>query len=124
MQRSHPLSQKPNGEYERLRTVAEQWIVARRLSWSGSCPPSGRPARGSAQVTRVVCSVVNPVWPSSQTGYLFRAPLDDAGVGDYAHPGEHHRALFRPGQMLFLPAPGSPAVKAATVNLTFVHIGG
>jgi hypothetical protein len=28
------------------------------------------------------------------------------------------------GQMLFLPAPGSPAVKAATVNLTFVNIGG
>ena len=28
------------------------------------------------------------------------------------------------GEMLFLPAPGSPTVKAATVNLTFVNIGG
>lgn len=27
------------------------------------------------------------------------------------------------GQMLFLPAPGSPTVKAATVSLTFVNIG-
>jgi hypothetical protein len=27
------------------------------------------------------------------------------------------------GQMLFLPAPGSPTVKAATVGLTFVNIG-
>jgi hypothetical protein len=26
--------------------------------------------------------------------------------------------------MLFLPAPGSPTVKAATVGLTFVNIGG
>lgn len=28
------------------------------------------------------------------------------------------------GEMLFLPAPGSPKVKAATVGLTFVNIGG
>lgn len=28
------------------------------------------------------------------------------------------------GEMLFLPAPGSPAVKAATVGLTFVNVGG
>lgn len=28
------------------------------------------------------------------------------------------------GEMLFLPSPGSPTVKAATVNLTFVNIGG
>lgn len=27
------------------------------------------------------------------------------------------------GQMLFLPAPGSPAVKAATVSLTFTNVG-
>jgi hypothetical protein len=27
------------------------------------------------------------------------------------------------GEMLFLPAPGSPTVKAATVDLTFVNIG-
>jgi hypothetical protein len=28
------------------------------------------------------------------------------------------------GQMLFLPAPGSPTVKAATVDVTFANIGG